>query len=381
MLAIVHATILTPHVIIRDGTLIASEGRIRLLGGPDLPLDSATEVRDATGLILAPGFIDLQVNGGFGLDFTDDPSSIWEVAGKLPRYGVTGFLPTIITSPPNVTQAAQEIIQAGAPSGWDGTRPLGLHLEGPFLNPAKKGAHNPGYLRLPNPTTTEGWSPTNGVQLVTMAPELPRAIEMIRELSSRGIVVSEGHSLATYDEAVAGFTAGARYATHLFNAMPPLNHREPNLPAAALVDPRVTVGLISDGLHVHPAMVNLVWQLLGRERLNLVTDAMAAMGMPPGEYLLGDYRVTVDDTSARLPDGTLAGCTLSLDAILRRFMNYTNASLGDALSTVTTTPARLLGLEGKLGDIAPGKAADLVLITPDVTIVETFIGGRSLFRA
>jgi len=380
MLAISHATILTPDAIIEDGTVLIAEGRIQAVGGPEISSTDAAEVRDAGGLLLTPGLIDMQVNGGFGSDFTADPETIWEVAAQLPRYGVTGFLPTIITAPPEVPRMAQEALLSGPPSGWTGARPIGLHIEGPFLNPGKKGAHNPAYLRWPTPEAVAGWSPETGVRLATLAPELPGGVDTIRALRDHGVLVSAGHSLATYDEAVAGFEAGARYATHLFNAMPPLNHREPGLAGAALADPRVTVGLIPDGLHVHPAMVGLVWRLLGRDRLNLVTDAMAAMGMPPGEYLLGDYRVTVDETSARLPDGTLAGCILSLDAILRKFMHFTGASLADALATVTATPARLLGLEAELGAIAPGRAADLVLMTPDAHIVETFIAGRSAYR-
>jgi len=381
MLAITHATILLPQAVIDNGTLLIDGGRVRVVGGPDTPYDAAAEVRDATGLLLTPGLLDLQVNGGFGLDFTADPAAIWDVAARLPRYGVTGFLPTIITSPPEVAREAQAVLRDGPPAGWRGARPLGLHLEGPFLNPGKKGAHNPAYLRAPSLADVAGWSPEGGVRLVTLAPELPGAHDVIRELSGRGVVVSAGHSLATYDEAIAAFDAEARYATHLFNAMPALHHREPGLAAAALADSRVTAGLIPDGLHVHPALVSLVWRALGRDRLNLVTDAMAAMGMPPGEYLLGDYRVTVDESSARLPDGTLAGCILSLDAVLRRFMRYTGATAAGALATVTATPARLLGLAAELGAIAPGRAADLTLMTPDLRVVETFVAGQSVYRA
>ncbi len=380
MLAITHATIITPDAVIRDGTALISAGRIHAVGGPELSLAGATGVRDARGLVLAPGFLDLQVNGGFGHDFTADPATIWPVAAGLPRYGVTGFLPTIITSPPETARAAQDVLREGPPPGWTGAIPLRLHLEGPFLNPDKKGAHNPAHLRLPSAAAIGDWSAAAGVRLVTLAPELPWATEAISALSGRRVVVSAGHSLATYDEASAGFAAGARYATHLFNAMLALHHREPGLAAAALADPRVVAGLIADGQHVHPALVDLVWRWLGPARLNLVTDAMAAMGMEPGEYLLGDFRVRVDENSARLPDGTLAGCTLSLDAILRAFLAFTGALLADALATVTTTPARLLGLDGRLGRIAPGLAADLVLMTPELEVIETLVAGKTAYR-
>jgi N-acetylglucosamine-6-phosphate deacetylase len=381
MLAITHATVITPDAIIENGVVLIDDGRIEAVGGTQLEVPPTARVRDAAGLILAPGLLDLQVNGGFGLDFTADPAAIWDVAARLPRYGVTGFLPTIITSPPETALAAQAILRAGPPAGWRGARPLGLHLEGPFLNPGKKGAHNPAHLRPPAARAVADWSPEAGVRLVTLAPELPGARRVIETLAARGVVVSAGHSLATYEEAAAGFDAGARYATHLFNAMPALHHREPGLVAAALADPRVTVGLIPDGLHVHLALVALVWLLLGPARLNLVTDAMAAMGMPPGEYVLGDFRVRVDDTSARLADGTLAGCILSLDAILRAFLSFTGASLPEALATVTVTPARLLGLEDRLGQVAPGMAADLVLMTPEVRIIETYVAGELVYRS
>ncbi len=380
MLAIRHATVVVPDATIEDGTVLIDGGRIKAVGGADLLAPAGTAARDAAGLILAPGFLDLQVNGGFGLDFTADPATIWDVAAGLPRYGVTGFLPTIITSPSETTQAAQQVLRAGPPQNWVGAKPLGLHLEGPFLSPGKKGAHNPAHLRLPSAAAIAGWSVETSVRLVTLAPELPWSRDAIGILSGQGVVVSAGHSLATYDEAVAGFNAGARYATHLFNAMPTLHHREPGLVAAALADPRVVVGLIPDGLHVHPALVDLVWRLLGPDRLNLVTDAMAAMGMSPGEYALGDFQVTVDETSARLPDGTLAGCILSLDAILRAFIAFTGASLPEALATVTTTPAGLLGLHEHPGRIAPGLPADLVLMTPALEIVETFVDGKSIYR-
>ena len=381
MLAIQHATILTPNAAIADGTVLIADGRIVAVGGPELLIPPAADARDATGLLLTPGFIDLQVNGGFGLDFTADPATIWAVAAALPRSGVTTFLPTIITSPPAVARAAQGVLADGPPAGWRGARPLGLHLEGPFLNPGKKGAHNPAYLRRPSAADLNGWSPAEGVRLVTLAPELPWAGQAIAELARRGVVVSAGHSLATFDEAAAGFDAGARYVTHLFNAMPTLHHREPGLVAAALADPRITVGLVADGLHVHPALVGLLWRWLGPERLNLVTDAMAALGTGPGEYVLGDYRVTVDDDSARLADGTLAGCVLSLDAMLRAFLSMSGASAAEALPTITTTPARLLGLGDRLGRVAPGHDADLVLLSPDLRVIETFVEGESVYRA
>ena len=312
MLLITNATVCTPDRRLDDTSVLIDDGRIAVLGAAaEVGRPPGARVIDAAGLIACPGFIELQFNGGFGHDFTADPARIWEVAAALPRYGVTAFLPTIITSPLETIAAAQQVVSTGRPGGFRGAEPLGLHVEGPFLNPQKKGAHNPRYLRAPDAGAVAGWSPATGVRLVTLAPELPGALAVIALLADRGVLVSAGHSAAGFDQAKAAFDAGIRYGTHLFNAMPPLQHREPGLPGALLTDARPIVGLIADGVHTHPSIVSLAWQALGSKRLNLVTDAMAALGMPPGTHRLGDFDVSVDATSARLADGTLAGSILS----------------------------------------------------------------------
>jgi N-acetylglucosamine-6-phosphate deacetylase len=382
MLLITHATLYTPDEVLADGGLLIENGRIAALGpSATLVAPPGTPVLDASGLHLTPGFIDLQFNGGFGHDFTADPTTIWQVAAQLPRYGVTAFLPTVITSPLTTIAAAQAVVTqppAGEPTG---AVPLGLHIEGPFLNPQKKGAHNPAYLRSPDVDAVAGWSPVQGVRLVTLAPELPGALDLVELLHDRGILVSAGHSTATYAEATAGFDAGIRYATHLFNAMPPLGHREPGLPGALLSDARPVVGLIVDGVHSHPAMVDLAWKALGNRRLNLVTDAMAALGMPPGKQLLGDFEVWVDETSARLPDGTLAGSILSLDQALRNLLDFTGCTLAEALPTVTRTPAAALGLAHERGSLAVGYRADLVLLDAELQVVATLVDGNVVFAS
>jgi N-acetylglucosamine-6-phosphate deacetylase len=382
MLALRHATLITPAAAIADGALLIDDGHIIAVGNAaELAAPPGTTVIDAAGLTIAPGFIDMQFNGGFGLDFTEDPTTIWAVGSELPRYGVTAFLPTIITSPLATVSAAQAVIAAGPPTGYAGARSLGLHLEGPFLNRAKKGAHNPAHLRPPSAEAVADWSPGNGVALVTLAPELPGALEVVRLLAERGILVSAGHSMATYDQAQAGFDAGIRYGTHLFNAMTPLHHREPGLTVALMLDPRITVGIIADCVHVAPELVALAWRAAGAARVNLVTDAMAALAMPPGAYRLGDFDVDVSPECARLEDGTLAGCILALDEALRNLMGITGCALPEAVASVTDTPARLLGLEGRFGQLAPGAAADLVLLDASDRVQATFIGGLPVYQA
>ncbi len=377
MLYIDNAIIHTPEQVIEHGAVLVDGRRITDVGpAGTVRCPAGAQVIDAAAQALVPGFVELQFNGGFGDDFTDDPSAIWRVAEKLPRYGVTSFLPTIITSPLETISAGQSVMMGGPPSEFHGARPLGLHVEGPFLNPAKKGAHNPRHLRAPDVAAVGGWSPATGVRLVTMAPELPGALDVISALSSRGVLVSVGHSNATFEQAVAAFDAGARYGTHLFNAMSALGHRDPGLPGALLTDPRPTVGIIADGVHTHRSVITLAWQALGAHRMNLVTDAMAALGMPPGRHLLGDFEVVVDATCARLSDGTLAGSILSLDQALRNLIDVTGCALADALPTVTTTPARAIGLDHERGRIARGHFADMVLLSADLRVSATIAEGH-----
>ena len=381
MLYIKNTTLYSPLERLDNAAVLVDGGRIVAVGyAAAVACPPGAQVLDADGLLLTPGFIDMQFNGGFGDDFTADPTTIWQVAAGLPRWGVTAFLPTVITSPLERIAQAQQVVLS-EPAGFRGATPLGLHVEGPFLNPQKKGAHNPAYLQLPALEAVAGWSPQTGVRLVTLAPELPGALPVIEALATRGVLVSAGHSTATFEEATMAFDAGARYGTHLFNAMPTMHHREPGLPGALLTDPRPVVGFIADGVHTHPSVISLVWQALGPERLNLVTDAMAALGMGPGKHLLGDFEVTVDATSARLADGTLAGSILSLDQALRNLIRLTGCTLADALATVTTTPARSLGLDHERGQIAPGYVADLVLLSPELEVRGTVVRGELVYTA
>jgi N-acetylglucosamine-6-phosphate deacetylase len=376
------AKLLTPGTPGSQVAVLVEAGRIAAVApAQELPPPADARIIEAGGLLLAPGFIDLQLNGGFGRDFTAEPESIWQVAERLPQYGVTSFLPTIITAPPEAAARAQAVLAAGPPAGFSGAWPLGLHLEGPFLNPAKRGAHNPAHLRAPDLAAIADWSPGSGVRLVTLAPELPGALEVIRTLWHRGVVVSAGHSLANAAEARRGFEAGIRYGTHLFNAMPPLDHRTPGLAGALLTEPSITAGIIADGVHVHPDMLRLAWLAKGPARLNLVTDAMAALGMPPGSYRLGDLDVSVDATTARLADGRLAGSVLSLDRALRVLVEAAGCSPAQAVATVTSTPAEVLGEAGAHGRVAPGCAADLVLLTPDLQVRATIAAGEVVFSA
>ena len=292
--------------------------------------------------------IDLQVNGAGGHDLTLDPERIWDVGTVLARYGVTTFLPTLVDPAWPVVDRARAALAEGPPRGFGGATPLGWHVEGPFLAPSRAGAHDPSRFLAPDVAPLVDWSPATGIRMVTLAPELPGALDVVERLVANGVVVSAGHSAATWAQARAGFDAGIRSVTHLFNAMSRLDHREPGLPAAALADERVTIGLIPDGIHVHPGLVGLVRRTVGPERLAIVTDAIAALGVAPGRHSLAGREVIVDETSCRLPDGTLAGSLLGLDAAVRNLAEFAGCSIEEARLAATTVPARLLGLEWPL---------------------------------
>ena len=292
-----------------------------------------------------PGRIDLQVNGAGGFDLTEQPDSVWRVGAVLPRFGVAAFLPTLVSPSFEIVRRAQAAIAGGPPDGYAGATPLGWHVEGPFLAPTRSGAHDAASLRAPDLDAVAGWSPGSGIRMVTLAPELPGALDLVRSLVSRGVVVSAGHSAATADEATAGFDAGITAVTHLFNAMSGLDHRKPGLAAAALADDRVTIGLIPDGLHVHPRMVALVRRIVGPDRLAIVSDAMAALGMPPGAYRLAGLDCIVDETSARLPGGGLAGSVIGLDRAVANLAAFAGIPAAEAELAATVVPARLLGLD------------------------------------
>lgn len=287
--------------------------------------------------------LDLQVNGAGGFDLTEEPEVLWRVGNALVPFGVTAFLPTLVSPSWATVARAQEILAAGPPEGYAGADPLGWHVEGPFIAPTRSGAHDPARLQLPDVEVVRDWSPGSGIRMVTLAPELPGALDVVRALAANGVVVSAGHSAATFDEAVAGFDAGIRAVTHLFNAMAPLDHREPGLAGAALADDRITIGLIADGLHVHPGLVAIVRRAVGADRLAIVSDAIAALGMAPGAYRLAGRDVVVDETSARLPNGVLAGCVIGLDEAVRNLATFAGIDAADAARAATTVPARLVG--------------------------------------
>ena len=327
--------------------------------------------------IVAPGLIDLQVNGGFGEEVGDDPGATRRLAARLPETGVTAFLPTVVTSPAAFYQGVFDAFEASRDA--PGARLLGLHLEGPFLSPARKGAHRAELMEAADGALFDRLLEHPALRLMTLAPERPGGMERIRRLRERGVVVSLGHTDASYEGFVAAVDAGATMATHLYNAMSPFGHRAPGVIGAALVEDRVVVGLIADGVHSHPASVQLAVRAKEADGIALVTDMMAAAGMGPGTFHLGGRPVTVDGESARLADGTLAGAILTLDEAVRNMVRWTGATPATAIRMASEVPARVLGLE-RLGRIAVGCEADLALFDDDLHVTAAIVGGRVAYR-
>lgn len=338
-----------------------------------------SKVIDATGLFVSPGFIDLQINGGFGLDLAEDPSALWQLGAQLPQHGVTSFLPTIITAPMVTFVAAIAAIRH-RPEGYVGAEPLGLHFEGPMLNASRRGVHSAQYLVAADRKVIDDWTFANGVAMVTIAPELPGAISIVEELRRRDITVAAGHSDATSDQARAGVEAGVSMVTHLFNAMAPLGHRNPNLSGFALAERSLVAGLIVDGVHVDPVIVAAAFNAKGPEGIALVTDAVAAMGRPPGTFEFANRTITADENSVRDKDGTLAGSVLTMDRAIRNLVSYTNCRPHQALQTATATPARVIG-DTRRGQIGPGALADITLLDQNLEVQITLCSGRIVYVA
>ena len=333
-----------------------------------------------TTSVVAPGYIDLQVNGGFGFEVGDDAGALQSLARALPRTGVTAWLPTVVSSEPDFyPRAFRAFTEAKAgPADGPGALALGLHLEGPFLAVERKGAHRLSAIESAPDTLLDTWLPNPDVRVVTLAPERPGAAAKIRRLRDRGIVVSLGHTNATYDQFRAGIAEGATLVTHLFSAMSPFHHRTPGAAGAALTDERVSVGLIMDGIHCHPASVRLALKAKGVERTLLVTDMIAGAGLGAGDYALGGQTVHVTDTTARLEDGTLAGSVLTMDEAVRNSVNLAEATIAEACRMASEVPARMLGLQSK-GRLAPNCDADLVLLDEELRVQATYVGGKKAY--
>jgi N-acetylglucosamine-6-phosphate deacetylase len=333
---------------------------------------------------IAPGYVDIHMHGGAGLDVMLASQAELPRLGKfLATHGVTGYFPTTVAAPLDQTCAALERLAAAIEARTAATngyvvqaRPLGIHLEGPFLSHKRRGVHPPANLVLPSIDIFERfWQASRGhIRMMTIAPELPGALEVIAEAAARNVCVSIGHSDAEMSIAQAAVNAGARHATHTFNAMRPLDHRDPGILGEVLTNSQIGADIIADGIHVSPPIVKLFLQAKGVERAVLITDAIAAAGMPDGRYQLGPIQVDVKDGKCTV-DGKLAGSTLTMDRAVRNVTEFANWSLRDAVQAATLNPARAVGLAQHHGILAPGVEASFVVLSPAGEVLRTVVRG------
>ncbi len=342
-------------------------------------LESASS--DGDDYIL-PGFVDLQVNGSHGIDVMNaSPDALASLSSHLAREGTTAWMPTAVTAPiEKIAQVHESIASAFENSRHDNSADasaiLGMHLEGPFISPHRLGAH-PNLNLEPRGDAFELVLAMSALRLITLAPELVGGLGAIRRLTARNVVVSIGHTNATLDEANAGIAAGARMFTHLFNAMRPLNHRDPGVIAAALAVSSAIPGIIPDGVHVHPAMLRLAVNARGKEGIIIVTDKVALAGTTNTEKNIGRSRATIRDGAARLDDGTLAGSIISMLDGVRIMVEKAGVSIGDAAVMAATNPANLVGANDR-GRIQVGAHADLILLSRTLALKSVFIAGREV---
>ena len=334
---------------------------------------------------LIPGMINIHIHGGNGGDVMDgDMEALRKIAASAAASGVTSFLATTMTEEITNIERALETVKEyiNQQETMPGARIIGVHMEGPFLSPEKKGAQRADLMRVPDIDLFRRWQEISGdsVRVVTIAPELDNGLAFIEYLKNHNVIASIGHSDGSYEEAEAGVAAGAGQGTHLFNAMRGIHQRAPGTAGALLLDDRVTTELIVDGIHLHPAIVRLVLKTKGREKLILITDGIRATGLADGEYELGGQKVTVGNGAARLVDGTLAGSILTMNEAARNTISFTGCGWDDIIVMTSENPARQLGLFDRKGSIAKGKDADVTVVDDKWQILLTVSGGRVVYR-
>jgi N-acetylglucosamine-6-phosphate deacetylase len=374
MVVLGNARVVTLRAVLEPGWLRVAGTRIAGVGRGDPP--AGDETVDLRGGWVLPGFVDLHMHGGGGAQITtDDPAEISRAVAFHRRHGTTRTLASLVTDQLDRMAAAVGAIAELIHAGDSGI--AGIHLEGPFLNPTKRGSHHREYLLPPDPAALRHLFTAGAgtVRVVTLAPELPGGMELLRGVVAHGAIAAVGHTEASHEQARTAFAAGARLATHLFNAMAPFHHRHPGPAGAALADDTVTCELINDGVHVHEDVVRFAVAAAGPDRVALVTDATPAAGMSSGEYRLGPVPVFAQGSTVRLADGTLAGSTLTMDKAVRHAVRCVGLSPVDTAIAAATTPARLLGMGDRTGSLHPGLDADLVVLDDALRVRAVLVAG------
>ncbi|MFD1030138.1 N-acetylglucosamine-6-phosphate deacetylase [Metaplanococcus flavidus] len=365
-----------------EGSVLIEDGRIAAMSAE--PLTDYTGDRfDGGGSVAMPGFIDIHIHGALGADFMDDDSAAaGTIAAALPAEGTTSFLATTLThSPERISQAIRHGRNFMTGKEKAGAEMLGFHLEGPFIHPNQAGAQPAAYICEPSMAQLQGWFGNNldDLKIITMAPEQDVEFKVIRELSERGVIVSAGHTTADYATIKRAQEAGLTHLTHFANAMRGLHHREIGVVGAGMLNRELFCEIIADGIHLAPDMLKLVLQVIGPERLLLITDSMRAKGLPDGSYTLGDQEVTVSGQEAVLADGTLAGSVLKMNEGVRQLKVAADISWADAIALSSGNAAQRFGISDRKGSLEHGKDADIVLVTEDFSVRHTFCRGRMSF--
>jgi N-acetylglucosamine-6-phosphate deacetylase len=385
MLAFTAGRLLTPTVVVEHPLVLVEEGRIlEISPRSNRQVPAGVSVSDFGDRVMAPGYVDLHIHGSAGYDVMDDSAeALPAIERLLARHGVLSYFPTTVTAPMDTTLCALERLanaiekreRKNEDDGKIRALPLGIHLEGPFISHARRGVHPPENLLTPTLTLFEQfWQAARGrIRMMTIAPELEGAPEVIAEAARRGVCVSLGHSDADFAAAERGIEAGARHATHTFNAMRPLHHRSPGILGAVLTDRRLSADIIADGVHLDAAIVKLVADAKGPEQTVLITDAISATGMPEGRYRLGSFEVDVRDGKC-MADGKLAGSVLTMDHAVRNLMRFADWDLPQAVAAASHNPARVARIANK-GVLTAGADADFVVLSWDGEVLRTFVGG------
>ncbi|MGC5326827.1 N-acetylglucosamine-6-phosphate deacetylase [Brevibacillus sp. SYSU BS000544] len=376
--------VVLPDQIIENGVLVVTGATITFVGEEaSFDVRDEDEVVDYSSSYICPGFIDIHVHGNAGHDVMDGTEeAIDEISHSLARFGVTGFLPTTMTAPMDEIRKVIENIHQMKAKQTGGAQVLGVHLEGPWISEVYKGAQNGAYIS--NPTSDEVDQVLTWIDdlpcVVTIAPEISGAVEAIKSLTSRGIICSIGHTNATHEEVSRAVENGASHFTHAFNAMRGLHHREPGVVGALMGMKQMTCDVIADLVHTHASILDILYQLKGREKLLLISDGMRAVGLPDGEYSLGGQTVIVRQCIARLADSTLAGSTLSLQKAVHNMVDEIGVPLIDAVYMAATAPATKLGISHSKGSLAVGKDADIAVLSADFRVVETIVKGIPVYK-
>jgi N-acetylglucosamine-6-phosphate deacetylase len=378
-------TVITPFKTIENGVVIFEDGKITAVGREsDVKTPKEAKAVDASGKKVAPGFIDIHIHGGRARNVMDGSyAAINELAKFVASHGNTSFFPTTVSAPRDDLLKTVKAVKMALERGTEGAEVLGTHLEGPYINPKKHGAHDAEYIKSPSPDEIKELleAANHTIKIVTFAPEVNGSKDLIKELRKLRIVASVGHSNATYQEAVKAIKLGVTHAAHTFNEMRSFHHREPGVLGAVLVHDELTAELISDNIHVHPVAMKMLMRTKGTDKVVLVTDAIQAAGMPDGKYKLGEQNVIVKNGVCRLESGQLAGSTLTMDEAVRNTMKSVGIPLRTAIKMATINPAVAIHVDENKGSLEPGKDADIVIIDDEVNVYMTIVNGEIVYKA